>query len=105
MRSVTTGGPVSPGLKPRPSLRVEDEIVCHVMRDGLAGVETPAFVEGAVMLLIIRVIRGLAGVETPAFVEGEETARAESESKNVSPGLKPRPSLRGDCIRSVDQVP
>ena len=37
----------------------------------------------------------LAGVETPAFVEGTERRKDHHDHHAVSPGLKPRPSLRG----------
>ena len=86
---------VSPGFRLRPSLSDARRHGRPAARDGVAGVQTPAFVERGCGREAHPRPLGVAGVQTPAFVERFAGCSWSARSWPVSPGFRLRPSLSG----------
>ena len=92
-RPVVVPVQVSPGFRPRPSLSVED-VAAHGARDRVSPGFRPRPSLSADGRNDDRGAReGVAGVQAPAFVERGRSAMRSSPTRQVSPGFRPRPSL------------
>ena len=89
------GGPVSPGFRLRASLSDRGDGERRADPDGVAGVQTPAFVERCDRTIDHSSPARVAGVQTPAFVERSGRWCTSGASRGVSPGFRLRPSLSG----------
>ena len=84
---------------PRPLLSGESARVTCPLRDGVAGVYAPAFVErDCIQIIVFEICGGVAGVYAPAFVERRLVCTGFGGCLVVSLGFMPRPLLSGVCV-------
>ena len=104
---------VSPEFRLRPSLSAPHGDRRRRRHGGVAGVQTPAFVErGKAKVVGALSMKRVAGVQTPAFVERSRRILPPSPPRLVSPEFRLRPSLSGNvsvglrraCTRGVAGV-